>query len=127
VLICGHGGEDSDGHHGILVDELSPELYDEQPFKEALTGQHIRELVRLNGQTLVCTPCSSGKLAESFLAAGASSCIAPAEDEDGMAAVFYVIALYYGLLALKLPLEESARRAAATDDECGLFRVTASS
>jgi hypothetical protein len=44
-----------------------------------------------------------------------------------MAAVFYVIALYYGLLALKLPLEESARRPAATDDECGLFRVTASS
>jgi hypothetical protein len=126
ILLCGHGGEDAQGRAGILVDKLGPEVFadGQQPFVEALTDERIRSLVHLTGQTVVSTACSSGVLADAFLAAGASHVVAPIADEAGAAAVFFVVSYFFHLLELKFSVDAAVRRAAATDDETGLFRLT---
>lgn len=118
ILAC-HGDE-----RGILVPELAPEIAQDKPFLDVLTPELLATFVNLPGRTVVCTGCETGSEAfgRAFLQGGCSMYVAPEGYPQATAALFFVIHMYYGLLAGDLSLDEAVARARDQDAETRLFR-----
>lgn len=120
LLLCCHGDE-----RGILLDELAPELAEQQPFNEVLTPSITAELGRLDKPVVLSTGCMTGSdaMARGFLDAGCSAYIAPRGYPDGTAALAFAAAFYYRTLALGTPPAGAVATARALGGDTDLFRL----
>jgi hypothetical protein len=118
LILCCHGDDD-----GIILPELHPSVAEGEPYLDRFGTEAIRREARLKERTVICTGCSTGRLAEAFLDAGAAAVIAPVGDPHGSAPLVFLTNLYYGLLVLGDDLGAAVGRARKAGGDARVFRL----
>ena len=120
VIIAGHGLP-----RGFCLDELAPGLAAEQKYNEVFPAEGVLKYARLGGKIVVSDACYSGnlKMANAFLARGATAYLAPDGAPEGDAALIFLQSLYYYLMDTGLPLAEASAAARALDKETAIFSL----
>lgn len=118
ILMC-HGGE-----HGIHMPELHPSVDAGQPYHGDLTPTNLEEFVRLPpGYVVINTGCSTGseEFARAFFRGGCSAYIGPRGDPAASSSLFYMLTLCYEWLCRGQSLRDAHEKAAAHDDQTGMY------
>jgi hypothetical protein len=116
LVICCHGDDE-----GIILPELHPSVAVNERYVDRFGREAVCAEARLDGQVVICTGCSTGMLADSFLQAGAGAFIGPTSDPHGSAPLAFLAVLYYRLLACGDTLEKACERARRTGGDTRLF------
>jgi len=119
VLVC-HG---DDGN--IVTPQLDDSLRSRQPFWGHMNAEHIRDFLKLDGQRILNTGCSTGveEMASAFLDAGCEWYVAPVDYPDGTAGFVFVVNFLYQLFGRGLSVEEALSIATREDDDSRFFRL----
>jgi hypothetical protein len=117
VLSC-HGDD------GIVLPQLADEIESWQPVHGRMRPQDVREHVRLQGQTVICTGCDTGneEMADAFLDAGAGAYLAPTGAPFGYASVMAPALLFY-VLTQGGSLDEAVATVNAVDAELAMWKL----
>ncbi len=118
LIIGCHGDEGR-----IMMPILGDEVYYPDECRGDLGFEELRDRVRIQGKTVICTGCTtgSGELYRAFTRRN-NAFIAPSDYIEGKSGLFFVIRLFYHL-ANHVSLEDSCALACGTDEETGLYRL----
>jgi hypothetical protein len=120
LLLC-HG----DGRGGIPMPELAPGLAVHQPFLGSLQPAQVYSFLRLEGQRILSTGCSTGGpvMAQAFLDAGCEWYLAPDDDPDGSACFLFTLGFLYHHLVRNRSAPAALAIARRADDESRYFQL----
>jgi hypothetical protein len=112
MLLSCHGDKD-----GLVI-----------PYQNPLSAEELAQTVRLPGRIVTSLGCMTGTeaLANAFLGGGCEAFVAPTDDVEANAAMFFAIHLYY-FLEKKWPLHAAVEEARKHDAQCALFKLWSSS
>ena len=105
--------------------ELNDDLKARQPFAGSMKPEHVRQFLKLDGQKVLNTGCSTGNsgMASAFLDAGCQWYIGPVDDQDGTASFVFVVNFLYHHLCRNLGVEEALLVTRREDDESKFFKL----
>ncbi len=114
ILITCHGTS-----KGIVLPELAPQIAKKEPFSSVLRPSDLKGALRLNGQIVVITGCTTGtqNFAKVFLNDGARAYIAPKGYPEADSSLLFIVNFYYFLLVKNLSANHSYKRAVAIEKE----------
>jgi hypothetical protein len=119
ILISCHGRNGR-----ILLDEIAPKIAARERYHNSIGASEVREFTELNGQTVLCTGCDTGRrsLAQAFLSCGAGTFIAPSGCPLGSEAVMFAVEFYFCRGVRKLDEERAWRDTMIFDSRFNLFK-----
>lgn len=120
IVLSSHGDAD-----GFCMVELAPELAGRQPFNAKMTPTDVEKYLSFDGSVVVSSACMTGhrKMADAFLAKGATHYIAPNDYPDGSAALYFMTSFYYYLFCGALSVEEAYAKAKGRDRSLEMFEL----
>lgn len=108
----------------FIMPELDPSIYQEHEPRHPVGAETLADQITLNQQLILNTGCTLGStfIAELFIANGAKAYIGTTDYVEGNAALLFTTRFLYEW-EKGARISTAFKRAAATDEETGLFRL----